>query len=731
MREVIFIKPHAFFKKNIHMLMAIVSYFALLLLGMQATIVGIVQTVVLFILGIGLIIWKKAQIQSGYPPKLSFFVAIFPVAILGERFYSQWIFSSKVSSVASALCVSSGILIIAAALFLGVLAIYSVAFMFWRAGNLLAAANEKQAFPKHLLCGIISSMEVVALSQMMIEENLLSMGPVKFFWGTMIVFIVVSVLYCLSGHSAISVTLGTAVFMVASTVNVYVYKFRGRLFEPVDILSAGTAMNVADNYNFWPIPLRTALGWATWVGILIWIWSRCAKKKFILKGKKRAALAAGCLAGVMLVAVYTGNLETYHWDKKGATYNGFILDFVSKFKETFIAKPDGYSEENIHKLSERYALNTEQLETGEKHPHIIVIMNESFSDLSVLGELTTNMEVMPFISSLEQNVVSGYALSSVYGGNTANSEYEFLTGNSMAWLSPNTVPYQQYIRSPAYSMVSYLKGYYGYRCVAMHPFLSRGWNRPNAYQYLGFDESLFVESFPQEDYVRQYISDREMFEEIVRIYEDSHEKTLFLFGVSMQNHGDYTYQGENYSQSISLVGYDTEHPDAEQYLSLIHETDKAVAYLLSYFEGVDEDVVVVFFGDHQPRLSETFYETMGDEPGSLDAYQKRYMVPFFIWANYDINEKSVACTSFNYLSSYVYEAAGLSLPPYNQFLSEMEKNISAINANGFYSLGSQCYLPLDLASEKEREWLELYKQLQYNNIFDEEFRNREFFPTLE
>ena len=199
----------------------------------------------------------------------------------------------------------------------------------------------------------------------------------------------------------------------------------------------------------------------------------------------------------------------------------------------------------------------------------------------------------------------------------------------------------------------------------------------------------------------------------------------------MQNHGDYAYSGENYSQSVSLVGYDNQYSGVDQYLSLIHETDKAVEYLISYFSQVEDEVIVVFFGDHQPIMDEKFYgEVMGGGSDTLENTQKKFTVPFFIWANYDIEESNVECTSLNYLSTYMYEAAGIPLPLYNQFLSEMEEKIPAINANGYYSLESQCYLPVDKAPENEQYWLDLYQSLQYNNLHDQEHRNEDFFPVL-
>lgn len=694
-------------------IITIISYTSLLLLIMPATTSGILLSGLLWLLGSAFFLWKKPQLVGQKQNIPSLLIGAGIAGYLGCDFYEQWIYSSKVQMIAEILHIPNQVLVIVTPI---VLALFAALFI---------AGFVRKIYRAPLFWG---AMATIALSQLMIGANVFSMGLGKFLLGAGIVFLPVMLLYCICRKQSLSILLGTLPFMVISTANAYVYQFRGRLFEPVDIFSVRTAMNVAENYSLWPIPARVVFCWAIWTVLLFLLFRLNVWKKPLIAGKRRAVIALCCLAGMCALFFCVSNLKAYHWDKEGATFNGYILDFVAKIKEVRVEKPEGYDTGHIDAQAAQYGADESPTET--KTPHIIVIMDESFSDLGVNGALHTDKEVTPFISSLSENTISGYALASIHGGNTANSEYEFLTGNSMAWMSPNAVPYQTYVRSSAYSMVSYLKTRYNYQCIAMHPYLSSGWNRPVTYANFGFDESLFIESFPQEQYVRKYISDQEMFESMIEVYENHKDSPLFLFGVSMQNHGGYTYDGENYEQTISLVGYDGEYPDVEQYLSLIHETDRAMEYLLSYFEQVDEDVVIAFFGDHQPRIDENFYGQLnGADTSALDEQQKRYLVPFFVWANYDIDEQYVDCTSLNYLSSYVYETAGISLPPYQRFLSDMAEHIPAINANGYYSKTTGGFVAPEDAPEDEKEWLRLYEQLQYNCVFDKQ-RNETLFPTL-
>lgn len=711
----------------LHLLLFIVSYGSLLLLLMPSTPAGVLATAIALFLGIAWIIrkqlhkiafWKNKQ----YP---LIFCSVFSGAVLGYRFNDLWLTSSKLRYLAAALHIPFKPMILVGTLTISILAVYVIYAILQTLEKKSDYTNPKKDFAVKLLCCVATSIVTVVLAQRMIVRKALCMGYLNFFFGVLIVLAVILFFYCLFGRIVPTILLGSGLFMILSTINVYVYQFRAHLFEPVDVFSAGTAMNVIENYSLFPIPSEIVLEWGMFAVLLIVVFCSLHKSKSKLSAKKRLALLSACVVSTAAIYFYTADLKNYHWNKEGAYFNGYILDFVSKFKEISAPKPDNYSTELIAGLEEQYASDENIESEAAKPPHVIVIMDEAFSDLSLLGNFSTNAEVAPFISSLKENTISGYTLASVFGGNTANSEYEFLTGNSLAWLSPNSVPFQQYVRSSSYSMVSYLKTLYDYRCIAMHPYLADGWNRPIAYQHFGFDQCYFVDDFPQANYLRNYISDQEMVDFLIDAFEAQKDDPLFILGVTMQNHGDYYYKKEDFTNSISLNDYD-DYFDVEQYLSLIHETDKAIEHLVTYFE----DVVIVFFGDHQPHLSESFYDAIGNTTDTLDEQQKRYMVPFFIWANYDIEEKQVDCTSLNYLSSYVYEAAGIALPPYNQFLREMEGVIPSINANGFYSVDDGCYLPIDEANDEALAYLELYEALQYNNIFDKKNRNEALFPVV-
>lgn len=715
----------------IHTAITIISCLALVVLLIPLTRWGILIGIPLLFVTAFFAIRSKSQNTTVLRSKRAILTAALLLTPSAALFFMQWLPSYMVGQLAQMLRLPSAVPVAAATGLLWAGAVFVTAGFLRRTGTILTPGDSSGFIMADLTICLILAVLSVVFGQTMIAVPVLYMGVGKFLLGTAAVFVLFLIIYTLTGQINTVALLGMGTILLVSTVNVYVLRFRDRLFEPVDLFTTGTVINVVGNYNFLPVPLPVLHAWRVWALFcygLSALPATCRKRS--ISGKKRWILAACCLAGMLSVCSCVKDLRIYHWNMEGAYLNGYVLDFISKFKELKPEKPEAYDSVRIAQRSEPLTHSPDPV-LDDDVPHIIVIMDEAFSDLNVHGEIRTNKDVTPFFSALKADTISGYALASVHGGNTANSEYEFLTGNTMAWLPENAVPYQQYIRSPAYSMVSYLKSSYDYRCIAMHPYFSSGWNRPAVYEHFGFDETFFDVDFPRKHYIRDFISDREMFETIVDVYEQNKEQPLFLFGITMQNHGDYQYHGANFKQDISLVGYDGDYSEVEQYLSLIHETDRALEYLISYFENADDKVVIVFFGDHQPSLETPFFEAISGSPSAFpQTHQRRYAVPFCIWANYDIDEQYMECTSLNYLSSYVYEAAGIPLPPYNQLLREIETAIPAINAHGFYSRATQNFESFDMASEEERTWLLLYEQLQYNSLFDAKNRNEKLFPVL-
>lgn len=623
---------------------------------------------------------------------------------------------------------------------IGILALIACGILnSWKAGFLFAMAfllaGCVKITPKHpairfglnAVWGVVCIFVSCALPTMMISNSsYLNIGYYRIAMNFICVAVVYGIFLTAFGEIRRAVAVASGLLLIMATANTFVFQFRGNELKPMDFFSIKTALNVAGQYTFRISP-RMLQGWLIWLWAVFCLGSLPPSDPGIRKYWLRlGAAVASCLCAFLLWR-WTPDVRTNNWSNGGSTSNGYYLNFYTGVRDCFAQKPEGYSPEAVEEIASHY---TEQREGVASKPNIIVIMNESFADFRVLGDkLRTNQPVTPFFDSLQNNAIRGYALTSVFGGVTANSEFEFLTGSSMANLPAGTVPYQQYVTEDIYSL-PWLMSALGYCSVATHPFNASGWNRPAVYPRLGFAESTFVDAYPYKKLVREFVSDQEMYEYVLNTLTTSGEKPQFLFGITMQNHGDYIYIGDNYEQSVFLEGYDGDYPMAEQYLTLLRESDKALEYFLTELEKAPEDTVVLFFGDHFPQVEGDFFqEVHGGAFETLPEKMEQYMVPFLVWANFDIPEQTVECTSLNYLGRYLLETAGLELPPYYQFLKELEQAVPAVNALGYYSISQQTFLPLEDAQGEEAKWLNDYAMVQYNNLFDQKNRNPLFFQN--
>lgn len=536
-------------------------------------------------------------------------------------------------------------------------------------------------------------------------------------------------LFGLTGRVSRALGIQTVFCIIYGLANYFVLEFRGAPIQPWDILSIGTAASVADNYEYkLDKDALTAL-----IGLLaLLVMEFFLRAGFPRSGKKRRiwiARTALCLVTGLLCFGYTKMLHNEDFvQKKLRLYdklftpttiqfkNGTVTAFLMELQYMSVEKPAGYSEDSAKEALASY----ETADVPERTPNIIVIMNEAFSDPAVLGQFSTNEDYMPFVHSLldgAEDTVSGLLNVSVKGGNTANTEFEYLTGSSMAFLPYGSIPYQQYIKDETPSMASWLSDF-GYRTVAMHPYRAAGWDRNKVYPLMGFDEMYFEEFYEDSALIRKYVSDEADYEKLIRIYEQKEPgEPLFLFNVTMQNHSSYNDWADydNFTPDITADGIDSDVLSA--YLSLMKLSDQAIEELVQYFSEEEEDTVIVFFGDHQPTDSviNPILKLNGTTSSALSPEEEagRYQVPFFIWANYDIEEESGLNISANYLASRTLDAAGLPKPGYFSFLTELEKQVPVISAN-HVSLSDGTFS----AADEQDGLLNEYRTFQYYQLFE-------------
>lgn len=537
-----------------------------------------------------------------------------------------------------------------------------------------------------------------------------------YYWLFLFVFFI-------AGRTSISMAICVAAIAIIGVGNYFVVMFRSNPIVPWDIYSFETAMSVADNYVFsvdWALAEHIAM---FILMLIVGVRTNIRLSKKILRPILTVAM---CIPAYFYISyLWQDNLErntglndTLFNAKYMHSKDGFFVSFILDIHFLQIEEPKNYSDE--YALSLLNEQEVEKVETPEELPDIIAIMDETFSDPAVLGEFETNKDYMPFVHSILRgevaNTISGYTDVSVLGGNTANSEFEFLTGNSMAFFPNGSVPYLQYIRDGISTIVPQLEEY-GYTTYGTHPYRAKGWNREFIYDLMGFDYRYFQGSFPFEDKLRNYVSDEADFKSILE-WRNNTEGPFFMFNVTMQNHSNYGGDFDNFDpQIVAKFKNTSSNKYLNKYLSLMYETDQDVASLLSELSQSDRKTIVVFWGDHQPNdyVVRPIYKEYGldFDNQTYEQQQQRQKTPFFIWANYDIQEQTNVEISLNYLNILLFETAGLQLDEYQTFRKNLwQGQIPMMNAVGYRNDNGDL-VEYDDAPEEIQNLLNEYQNIQY------------------
>ena len=537
-----------------------------------------------------------------------------------------------------------------------------------------------------------------------------------YYWLFLFVFFI-------AGRTSISMAICVSAIAAIGVGNYFVVMFRSNPIVPWDIYSFETAMSVADNYVFsvdWALAEHIAM---FILMLIVGVRTNIRLSKKILRPILTVAM---CIPAYFYISyLWQDNLErntglndTLFNAKYMHSKDGFFVSFILDIHFLQIEEPKNYSDE--YALSLLNEQEVEKVEAPEELPDIIAIMDETFSDPAVLGEFETNKDYMPFVHSILRgevaNTISGYTDVSVLGGNTANSEFEFLTGNSMAFFPNGSVPYLQYIRDGISTIVPQLEEY-GYTTYGTHPYRAKGWNREFIYDLMGFDYRYFQGSFPFEDKLSNYVSDEADFKSILE-WRNNTEGPFFMFNVTMQNHSNYGGDFDNFDpQTVAKFKNTSSNKYLNKYLSLMYETDQDVASLLSELSQSDRKTIVVFWGDHQPNdyVVRPIYKEYGldFDNQTYEQQQQRQKTPFFIWANYDIQEQTNVEISLNYLNILLFETAGLQLDEYQTFRKNLwQGQIPMMNAVGYRNDNGDL-VEYDDAPEEIQNLLNEYQNIQY------------------
>lgn len=581
------------------------------------------------------------------------------------------------------------------------------------------------------------------------NHNLLWMYPLCLLLEVFLITALVAGAFYLFQRRGGAAAVVSFIFFAIGIAEYFVITFKSQPIQPGDLTAIATAAAVGGGYIFsitsyclyGIVALALAMLASAYAALFRPARGERTRKQMLINLLVGVLCLGGVIGHTMFIDYYNFlHIQVYTWRPLESYYRmGFIPSFISSAQTIQPREPKGYSKSGAEDLIDSYASEYDEgagateeraaasAQFDSEQPSVIVVMNETFSDLSCYQNLHADYEGPEFFNSIDDAVQRGDLYVSAYGGGTCNTEFEMLTGNSMAYLGNGVYPYTIYNLTHAENLAQQFSDL-GYDTTAMHPNHATNWNRENVYRDFGFDEFLSIEDFEGADTLRGMVTDAETYDKIIELLE-TNEDPQFIFDVTMQNHSGYDTGLVPYDMRTDYLIDGTYDPEVNEYLALIEQSDEALEDFLAQLEQIDRPVVVVFFGDHQPFFPSDFNDEWFQDEDDATHSERLYHTQYVIWANYDIDGRSQESDevdiSTNYLGAELMDLIGAPLSDYQKAQLALRANLPAINMIGYQDRAGVWHLSdaavnknagdAFKAAAKAREDL---AKMQYLKLFD-------------
>ena len=341
------------------------------------------------------------------------------------------------------------------------------------------------------------------------------------------------------------------------------------------------------------------------------------------------------------------------------------------------SKPTGYDENLIPANISGWDDNI-----SDTHPDIIVILNESFSDITKYSDVVTDVDPLEPLSQID-NLYEGYCIVPNAGGGTNTSEYELLTSNSTALLSIgapfNTVNFEKHNAS----IVPYLENN-NYTTYAFHCYSKENYNRKIAYTAMGFDHVYLGPDqyeYHSQNGNRDWL-DEDNYNDLIRVYNETSDAPKFMYLLTYQNHGGYEQNPSELDTIHSVGTCDVSNDILDEYETTLSLSVSAFKELTDYFSTVERPVIICMVGDH----AFSYVTSLTKESLSKDEQEiANRTVPYLVWSNYSIETKPFTeYTSMTDLVPSVVYSAGIELDDYYKNVLNLHEQMPGKTTFGLY-----------------------------------------------
>lgn len=338
--------------------------------------------------------------------------------------------------------------------------------------------------------------------------------------------------------------------------------------------------------------------------------------------------ATAALVVAIVVGFQTNHLTT-RFPNLADAYNdyGFAYCFSLSVFDRGVNRPNDYSEDEMTEILDQIYGESEGEDSDDeqKKPNVVFVQLESFFDVKYINELTYSEDPVPNFTALKEQYPSGFLTVPVIGAATINVEFEVLTGMRIRDFGAGEYPYRTILSENTCETIAYDLLASGYRTHAIHNNEGTFYQRNEVYKNLGFESFTSIEYFPNPTYNPYgWAEDAMLTDEILHLLSSS-EESDFVFTVAVQSHGDYPDDYVAVEGDVTVTGGASNAATLSRYnyyVSQLHAVDEFVKAIYNEVMALEEDTILVLYGDHLPTLVKDSGITLSE----MNDFQTEYII---------------------------------------------------------------------------------------------------------
>ena len=404
-------------------------------------------------------------------------------------------------------------------------------------------------------------------------------------------------------------------------------------------------------------------------------------------------------------------------------YQGIIYNHYA----SNIHRPDNYDKNKAISILNSYK-SVDKGIFGK--PNVVIILSESFSDVTNISEIKFDKDVLKNIHEFEKqdDAIVADTNVSTFGGSSVISEWEILTSSSNKFNPSGYIAFTQYYHDKNKDLVDsspniirLLKNE-GYITKYITPWAGESYNSNHVYNMLGITDVKYDLKGKKKGF---YLSDEEITKSIIDELKKEENTPKLLVYATAENHMPCSIDKfKKYDIDVKSSKLDKENTNLIKcYAQGIYDADKALGELYNEIKKIDQDTIVIFYGDHLPFITNDkgensylvskYFNTKNNDINEL----RKYKTKAVIFSNYiEKLDKIPSYMNLNYISSYVFANLDIKGNEYFKYVNDIKETIPVFTKTFVYDNNKIIYFK-DLDKSVKQE-LDNFRNVQYYSFYD-------------